>query len=161
MVIFNHLDAGGLNSLFLTKIFKRLGAMQAKKKRKKTIIKRTTQPRTVRLNRAKAWLESYEGKNLVRGYAKKYRVDLLCAIAELRMLGVEIKTEYELAVKKTIEQQLEQKRIRKEAEMGVGEFDGINEYQDGDFAYIAGYTSGGAPYGIRWEDMPKEDGDDH
>ena len=24
---------------------------------------------------------------------------------------------------------------------------------DGDFAYIAGYTSGGAPYGVRWEDV--------
>lgn len=24
---------------------------------------------------------------------------------------------------------------------------------DGDFAFIAGYTSGGAPYGVRWEDV--------
>ena len=24
---------------------------------------------------------------------------------------------------------------------------------EGDFAYIAGYTSGGAPYGVRWEDV--------
>ena len=24
---------------------------------------------------------------------------------------------------------------------------------DGDFAFIAGYTSGGAPYGMRWEDV--------
>ena len=24
---------------------------------------------------------------------------------------------------------------------------------DGDFAYIAGYTPGGAPYGVRWEDV--------
>ena len=24
---------------------------------------------------------------------------------------------------------------------------------DGDFAFIAGYTSGGAPYGARWEDV--------
>ena len=24
---------------------------------------------------------------------------------------------------------------------------------DGEFAYIAGYTSGGAPYGVRWEDV--------
>ena len=27
-----------------------------------------------------------------------------------------------------------------------------DEFYDGDFAFIAGYTSGGAPYGIRWED---------
>ncbi|MBQ6393366.1 MAG: hypothetical protein IJH60_07615 [Eubacterium sp.] len=24
---------------------------------------------------------------------------------------------------------------------------------NGDFAFIAGYTSGGAPYGVRWEDV--------
>ena len=24
---------------------------------------------------------------------------------------------------------------------------------DGDFAFIAGYTSGGAPYGVSWEDV--------
>ena len=31
----------------------------------------------------------------------------------------------------------------------------INPYpdMDGDFAYIAGYTPGGAPYGVRWEDV--------
>lgn len=25
--------------------------------------------------------------------------------------------------------------------------------QDGTFYYIAGYTSGGAPYGVTWEEM--------
>ena len=31
----------------------------------------------------------------------------------------------------------------------------IDPYPDMDdeFAYIAGYTSGGAPYGVRWEDV--------
>ena len=31
----------------------------------------------------------------------------------------------------------------------------INPYpdMDGEFAYIAGYTLGGAPYGVRWEDV--------
>ena len=31
----------------------------------------------------------------------------------------------------------------------------INPYpdMDGDFAYIAGYTPGGAPYGVRWADV--------
>lgn len=28
-----------------------------------------------------------------------------------------------------------------------------DEFYDGDFVFIAGYTSGGAPYGIRWEDV--------
>ena len=29
----------------------------------------------------------------------------------------------------------------------------FSEYQDDTFYYIAGYTSGGAPYGITWEEM--------
>ena len=31
----------------------------------------------------------------------------------------------------------------------------IDPYTDmnGEFAYIAGYTPGGAPYGVRWEDV--------
>jgi hypothetical protein len=28
-----------------------------------------------------------------------------------------------------------------------------NDWQDGTFYYIAGYTSGGAPYGVTWEEM--------
>jgi hypothetical protein len=142
--------------LFLPGFLSVLGIMQAKKKKKKTIVIHTTQPRAVRLRRGKVWLATYEGKNLIRGYAGKYRVDLLTAISELRMLGVEIKAEYEQAVRQSIAQQIEQKRKKKEQEFAVDEFDSISEYQDWDFAFIAGYTSGGAPYGIRWEDMPEE-----
>ncbi len=28
-----------------------------------------------------------------------------------------------------------------------------NDFQDDNFLYIAGYTSGGAPYGVTWEEM--------
>jgi len=122
--------------------------MQAKKK---TIIPKTTQPGAIRLKRAKSWLSSYEGKNVVRGYSKKYRVDLLCAIAELRMLGAKIKPEYEQAVRQAIAQRIEQNKTQKEVKNP--EFDGISDHQDGDFVYIAGYTIGGAPYGVRWEEM--------
>ena len=31
--------------------------------------------------------------------------------------------------------------------------DYADDFYDDDFAFIAGYTSGGAPYGIRWEDV--------
>ena len=127
--------------------------MQAKKQKKKTIIAKTTQPGAIRLQRAKSWLSSFQGKNVVRRYAKKYRVDLLCAIAELRMLGVEIKPEYEQAVRQTIAQRIEQNKMKKEAKEAERQFEGISNHQDKDFAYIAGYTSSGAPYGITWEEM--------
>ena len=40
----------------------------------------------------------------------------------------------------------EQKRIQKDNPV-------FHEDQDGTFYYIAGYTSGGAPYGVTWEEM--------
>ena len=42
-----------------------------------------------RLKAAKAWIPQYEGKNLVKGYRKHFGVDILCAIKELQMLGIE------------------------------------------------------------------------
>jgi hypothetical protein len=103
-------------------------------------------PRHKRLNRqgrlqaAKAWLRSYPGKNIARGYRKHFGVDSLCAIRELRLLGVAIDPAYERAVLAASNAQ-KQKRKRK-AEFVIGE----ESYYG--FAFIAGYTAGGAPYGI-------------
>jgi hypothetical protein len=58
--------------------------------------------RPARLMSAATWLPSYTGKNIVRGYARWYGVDLLCAIVELRMLGVAVAAEYEAQVRLTI-----------------------------------------------------------
>lgn len=119
-------------------------------KKKKPIVKRTTQPRPGRLHLAKEWMKTYTGKNLVRGYAKKYRVYLLCAITELRLLGLDITTEYEEAVRRTVTEKIEQNRKKKEAK----EYQqGLDGHQDLDFAFIAGYTSCGLPYGITWDEM--------
>jgi hypothetical protein len=128
-----------------------------KKKRKTTVI-RTTQPREKRLHLAKEWMTAYTGKNMVRGYAKKYRVDLLTAIADLRLLGLPITTKYEEAVKRTVEQKIMQNQQMKEVK--TNPLNGLQGMQDDNFAYIIGYTSGGAPYGLTWEEMPKEDAED-
>lgn len=32
----------------------------------------------------------------------------------------------------------------------------MEDFQDDQFFYIAGYTSGGAPYGVTWEEMELE-----
>ena len=44
---------------------------------------------------------------------------------------------------------------KKKKKQGKNESVYIDPYpdMDGDFAYIAGYTPGGAPYGVRWEDV--------
>jgi len=41
------------------------------------------------LARATRWVEKYEGKHIIKSYGKWFGVDPLCAIVELRMLGVE------------------------------------------------------------------------
>jgi hypothetical protein len=70
------------------------------------------------------------------------------------MLGVEVSETYEAAVKKTLAVLTEQRRKKKEEK--------ANTYladieQDNTFAYIAGYTSGGAPFGIRFEELNEEE----
>jgi hypothetical protein len=56
---------------------------------------KNTPKREIRLNSAKNWIKTYTGNNLVKGYSKKYSVDKLCAVKELRMIGVDISEEYE------------------------------------------------------------------
>lgn len=51
--------------------------------------------RESRLSSAKKWIKTYSGNNIVKGYSKKYSVDKLCSVIELRMIGVEISVEYE------------------------------------------------------------------
>jgi len=51
---------------------------------------------------AATWWPRYGGKHIVRGYARWYGVDRLCAIAELRMLGVTVTAEYETQVRLAI-----------------------------------------------------------
>lgn len=43
--------------------------------------------RSARLQSAKHWLKEYHGKKLVSGYKKKYGVDEVCALIELKLLG--------------------------------------------------------------------------
>jgi hypothetical protein len=57
--------------------------------------------RQARLATAPKWLSSYGGKDVVRGYGRWYAVDGLCAIKELRMLGVQVSEEYEARLRES------------------------------------------------------------
>lgn len=76
----------------------------AKRKKKNRYLgpRRKRMRRAARLMSAVTWLPTYGGKNIVRGYARWYAVDLICAITELRMLGVAVAAEYEAQVRLTI-----------------------------------------------------------
>ena len=114
--------------------------------------------------KAEKWVSEYDGTpyggDIIKAYRKKFAVDRMKAVAELQMLGVSLTKEQidreKAAVKayqdiqrdkKAKRKRLrEQKRMRKDIPV-------FHEDQDETFYYIAGYTSGGAPYGITWEEM--------
>jgi hypothetical protein len=105
-----------------------------------------------RLVAARKWLKTYNGKNIVRGYRKHYGVDLMCAIRELQMLGCEISPDYIKSVQASV---LAQQRSRQEKKKRQEDQLAFDRFCDSDdtFYYIVGYTSGGAPYGVTWEEM--------
>lgn len=100
--------------------------------------------RDTRIQSAKQWLKTYTGKNIVRGYCKWFGVDSLAAVIELRQLGVPIAA--------TKEAELRQKAVRQSTAPKVKKVE-ANPDSDDTFAFIAGYTSAGFPYGITWEEM--------
>ncbi len=113
--------------------------------------RRKRMKRSQRLESAKAWLETYQGHKLVRDYRRRYGVDWLTAFTELEMLGVPIAAEYKQRVLQSeVARLAAQKRKKAETETKLRAQLGLE--QDEQFAFIAGYTSGGVPYGITWEE---------
>ncbi|MEF8824418.1 MAG: hypothetical protein V5A74_09930, partial [Desulfohalobiaceae bacterium] len=103
------------------------------------------------------WVNRFEGKRIVRGYRKRFGVNILCAITELRMLGVHISQEYEEQARRSVEDAAEARRKRKAERKELDTPGDILEC-DETFSYIAGYTPGGVPFGVTWEQWdPNED----
>ncbi|MGB9620667.1 MAG: hypothetical protein ACPL7K_09665, partial [Armatimonadota bacterium] len=104
--------------------------------------------RKQRLQAASEWIKNYAGKDIVRGYRRHFRVDRLCALIEPKACGVPISDERIESARRDLErldtQRVERKTLRA-LEFGPD--------QDDNFAYIVGYTSGGAPYGVTWEEL--------
>ena len=107
--------------------------------------------REKRLQKARQWASTYEGKHIVRAYRKKFRLDPTCAMNDLSAIGV-ISTEKLEQLKQAEAVRLEQKR-RERAKKELQNI--LDRFPDADdnFYYIAGYTPGGAPYGVTWEEM--------
>ena len=103
--------------------------------------------RKYRLSSAKAWIPNYSGKNIVKGYANWFGTDLICSIKELRMNGVLVSEEYEKKVLNSIKANLAAKQKKDEIANQM-KFKELGIESDGNFAFIAGYTSGGMPFGI-------------
>jgi hypothetical protein len=124
--------------------------MSKKKKNRALPPRRKRMRRLARLDSARQWLPSYSGKNIVRGYRKRYGVDWLCAVRELRLLGVEIDPQHGAQLEVMVEQRWLQQQRRKQREESHSVAEMTIDFDD-TFATIIGYTSGGAPYGLIWE----------
>jgi hypothetical protein len=112
--------------------------------------------RASRLTRAKDWIRSYGGKDLVKGYAKWFGVDWLCALHELKLAGVSFIGEQEQRIVKAYQHRIEDKARRKRNALS----NEVPPYEsDGNFAFIAGYTSNGVPYGVPYKEEQAEDTD--
>ncbi len=119
------------------------------KKKNNSTPKRKRSNKSQRISMAKSWLETYNGKNIVKGYSNWFGVDLLCAITELRLTGVEISLEYEKQVRKSHEDKINQRELKKESSK-IDQFHFDNFESELDF--IVGYTSNGFPFGITKEE---------
>ena len=106
--------------------------------------------RNQRLREAGAWYREQnfnEDSHIVKAYRKRFDVSRISAMKELCMLGV-LSPEKQ----KTYEEYLQKRREKFSRKKPGKEF---NPDQDDYFSFIAGYTSGGAPYGITWEQEEK------
>lgn len=88
-------------------------------------------------------------------YWKRFHVDINTAVSDLQTIGVEFTQEYLDAIKRSEEGRIRQKHIIKERKMKKENSILYGDLDDR-FAFIAGYTSGGSPYGTTWEELELE-----
>ena len=103
-----------------------------------------------RKHKAAQWLPTYTGTKIVRAYRKKFNVDMICAVRELQEIGHTFEPGYVENLLKAEAARVEQNKKKKEEKQLAEEY---NEWQDDRFYFIAGHTSGGAPYGVTWAEM--------
>ena len=103
-----------------------------------------------RLNSAANWIKKYHGKNIIAGYAKWFGVDKICAINELKSIGLVFPEDLINQIIASHKLRIKQKSIIREKNKIT---DTMPVESDGDFAFIVGYTSGGFPYGLTHDDL--------
>jgi len=115
---------------------------------------RTTTPRRKRFNQkqrlatVRSCLQSYTEDKVARAYRKYFGVDWETTFRELEMLGIQFPADYKETVLKNLVSLAETKKQKLALE---------NPDQDERFAFIVGYTSGGAPYGLTWNEWEQSE----
>jgi hypothetical protein len=107
-----------------------------------------------RLAEARKWVKGYTGSHILKDYRKKFTVDPTCAINDMEVIGA--LSPVQLANLRKGEEARLFNLVKQHANKHT---DGLlDRYPDSDdrFFYVAGYTSGGTPYGVTWEEMGLE-----
>jgi len=130
-------------------------AQQKKKKKKHPVIDKSP----VRKKKAKGWVKTYTGTDIVKDYRAHFKgVDVACAVRELKEIGYIFEPGYEndvLTAEAARIGNIHMKKLRSDQSEPL-----YNDWQDDNFFFIAGYTSGGAPYGVTWDEMRFEPWED-
>lgn len=112
--------------------------------------------RAARLQSGRHWLRSFSGKRVVSSYVRWFGVDLMCAAQELQILGARFSTEYLDALRRTAAGRPKHRRdVVKEANDAD-----VEPMSNLEFAYVAGHTAAGLPFGVTWEEMEGLEGED-
>jgi hypothetical protein len=119
-----------------------------KKKNKNLGPRRKRMDRRSRLQSATEWIKKYEGKNIIASYAKWFGVDKICAMTELEMLGLTYSDKRKTQIKMAEENRKHQMNVLKEKRNKKNNSNNEEIESDEFFAYIAGYTDSGVPFGI-------------
>ena len=121
-----------------------------------------TEARRSRLREAKDWFPAQgfaENSHVIKAYREKFNVDREGAMRELcllEMLSPEKQRSYEEQLEAKTQKRARLQTAGKTRREGKAESPDENPDQDENFYFIAGYTSGGAPYGITWEQAEEE-----
>ena len=125
--------------------------MAKKKKQKQPHIDKSP----VRKKKTKGWINTYTGADVVKDYSEHFPgVDVACAVRELQEIGYKFEPGYKEKVLSAESARIDRIHRQKEQKQQSGAY--RNEFQDDNFYFIAGYTSGGAPYGVQWWEMGLE-----
>jgi hypothetical protein len=112
--------------------------------------------RKARLSSAQHWLATQKGRTpvqIAKSYRKHYGVDWRCAIQELASFGVRLPVAWVAHLNRSLEGGIKARALRKadcELENRLGSRD-----WDEHFAYVAGCTSNGVPFGLTWDEWKR------
>ena len=114
--------------------------------------------RSRRRQSARHWLATQRGRSSVqiaKAYRKRFGVDWPCALQELASLGIHLDAEWVANLRRTLDGALRSRarmrELRAQAEAETAQPDA-----NAQFAFIAGYTENGVPFGVTWEEWSQQ-----